>query len=659
MKYRIFLAGVIVLLDLLFLPKLVYNLNLLFQGHDMTEVIGNMKEFSVMFPWEILGKSYTMLYLLFQIPVVVAIILTIWQEQKGIKNKMKNGIGGPEAAGGGQFGTARWQDQKERDITNTVWKYEKESLPKAGLVMGADLENKKVWLVTEDEHSLIIGTTGSGKTRRNIYPTIWTLAKAGESMVATDPKGELYAATRSFLESMGYEVVMLDFRNPRETSHHWNPMKPVLDALKDDDHSKASESAWNIAHMIVHQTKRTGDPIWANGSESVIAALILYVATQAKKDSEKHLGSVFQLLVEYGQVKKREIDDGIFEEYVPLVELLEDLPPGNIAKLAFATAGMSPEKMRGSFFASVAADLRLFSDPAISYMTSFQDHNLNELGKRKTAVFLIIPDEVKTRHFLAALYVDQTYLQLVELANKKANQRIDIRTNFLLDEFGNMPKITDFDTKITVSRSRGVRYNLVVQGLDQLKEKYGETANTISGNCRVWLYLLTGDNQTAKVISEKLGTYTVATDGYSSTSRARDLSSSYSQNLSKRELLTPDEVMRFPDFEAIIIRQRQYPSRIPTPDISQYPITFKATERGNIAKRDMKFDVFDPFNSKWEPELKEDIEQKDIEIPLDTSIELTEIPVDFESTIEDIDISMDDVVDIDDVVEKKKFMDLV
>lgn len=248
--------------------------------------------------------------------------------------------------------------------------------------------------------------------------------------------------------------------------------------------------------------ERTGDPVWATGAESVIAALILYIAIESKKDSQKHMASVFQLLVEYGVVKKREIGDGMMEEYVPLLELIESLERGHLAKLAFATAGMAPEKMRGSFFASVAADLRLFADPSIAYMTSFQDHDLKQPGEKKTATFLIIPDEVKTRHFLATLYIDQTYFELVNLANSRPEGRIAIRTSCLLDEFGNMPRISDFDTKITVSRSRGVRYNIVVQGLDQIKEKYGKLANTITGNCRVWLYLLTGDNETAEVISK-------------------------------------------------------------------------------------------------------------------------------------------------------------
>lgn len=663
MKFRILLVVFVILADFLILPKIVYNFDLLIKRTELEVIVNNLTNLSILYPWEILNKPYGTLYLILQGLIATLIVLIIWKENKGIKNKMQNGIGGPEASGNGQYGTSRWQTEKERDISNTVWKYEKEIIKTGGIVLGADLEKKKVWLVSEDEHTLIIGTTGSGKTRRVIYPGIWVLAKAGESFIATDPKGELYAATKKFLEAQGYEVIMLDFRKPKSSTHHWNPMKAVIDALKENDESKASESAWNIANMIVYQKERTGDPVWATGAESVIASLILYVAMESKKDSEKHMASVFQMLVEYGVVKKRDIGDGTMEEYVPLLELIESLERGHIAKLAFATAGMSPEKMRGSFFASVAADLRLFADPSISYMTSFQDHDLKQPGEKKTATFLIIPDEVKTRHFLATLYIDQTYFELVTLANSSPGGRVPINTSFLLDEFGNMPRISDFDTKVTVSRSRGVRYNIVVQGLDQIKEKYGKLTTTITGNCRVWLYLLTGDYETAEIISKKLGTYTIATDGYSATTRTKDSSSSYSENLAKRDLLTPDEVMRFPDYEAIVLRQRQNPIRVPTPDISKYPIEFIPIERGDSESKDISFDVFDPFKSRWEEEIKhfEETNSNELmDIP-DEPIEFTSEPMDIpdepmDITSESIDITSEP---IDIAQHKESYMDIV
>lgn len=132
-----------ILADLLILPKIVYNLDLLFKGIDLQIVINNLTTFSVIYPWVILKQSYGTFYLILQGFVATAIVLIIWKENRGIKNKMKNGIGGPEASGGGQFGTSRWQTEKERDANNSVWKYEKEPIKTAGIVLGADLKKKK------------------------------------------------------------------------------------------------------------------------------------------------------------------------------------------------------------------------------------------------------------------------------------------------------------------------------------------------------------------------------------------------------------------------------------------------------------------------------------------------------------------------------------
>jgi type IV secretion system protein VirD4 len=125
LKFRIFLVVFVILADLLILPKIVYNLDLLFKGTELQIVINNLTTFSVIYPWVILKQTYGTFYLILQGFVATAIVLIIWKENRGIKNKMKNGIGGPEASGGGQFGTSRWQTEKERDANNSVWKYEK------------------------------------------------------------------------------------------------------------------------------------------------------------------------------------------------------------------------------------------------------------------------------------------------------------------------------------------------------------------------------------------------------------------------------------------------------------------------------------------------------------------------------------------------------
>lgn len=509
------------------------------------------------------------LWLTSQLLLIALLIMIFWTDTPRKKNRVQDGVGGPDAAGQGQYGTSRWQDEKEVDRTTTVWRMG-QATEKGGLVLGVKEKKDQAWIVTEDFHSIIIGATRSGKSRRLVFPTIWQLAHAGESMILTDPKGELHERSADYLKNNGYNVVVLDFREPGR-GNRWNPMDPVIQAINSGDLSRAAKEAWSIAHMFVHQTpgSNKGDQIWNNGAESVIASLILAVAQDAEKDEQKHMTSVYRTLAELGETKKVMMGNSIID-VVPLNDYMSSLPADHPARDAFATARLAPERTRGSFYATVSALLRLFSDPALAYLTAKQDHDLKQIGQEKTAVFLIIPDEDTTRHSLAALYVDQAYQALVELANDNKG-RIPVRVNNILDEFGNMPTIKDFDTMLTVSGGRGIRWNLILQDFQQLKKAYPDTYKTIQGNCHTWIYLLTQDAETAKDISIKCGKYTIETDSSSVNMRGYEASRGRSMGLTGRDLLTTDEVMRWPENKSLVIRSRQFPARLSLPDLSKWP----------------------------------------------------------------------------------------
>jgi type IV secretion system protein VirD4 len=519
----------------------------------------------------IVDTNLLKVFLTLQGIVALLCVLTIWDTRIKRKDRRMDGVEGPEVAGSGQFGTSRWQTEEETDKCSTVWNIdEDEDLEKGGTVLGMDPEQGKAWLDTDDTHKLIIGTTRSGKTRTVVYPTIYANAIAGESMIITDPKGELFDRTSDYLKANGYRVVVLDFLDPGR-GNKWNPINNVLEALKDGDESAAAEAAWNTAHLLAHQKDSNGDSIWEDGSESVIAALIFAIANEAKKDDQKHMTSVYKTLAELGEVQKVKVGNALMD-YVPLNEFFKKLPKDHPARDAFATARLSPEKMRGSFFGSVSVMLRLFADPGVAYLTGSQDHRLEDVGRRRTAVFLIIPDENTTRHPLAALYVDQTYQALVKLSRKTRN-RLPVRVHMLLDEFGNMPKFKDFVAKLTVSGGRGILWNIVVQGIGQIKKTYGaDSLDTILGNCHTWIYILTADEGTAKKISFMTGQYTVETDNISSTSSGKHNSSTgRSTSLTGRALRTPDEIMRWPKEMSLLLRLRYHPAKLPCPDITKWP----------------------------------------------------------------------------------------
>nr|WP_269846509.1 type IV secretory system conjugative DNA transfer family protein [Paenibacillus roseus] len=461
--------------------------------------------------------------------------------------------------------------EKEMDRKAVIWKF-REMTEKGGIVIGAMLKKGYAWIIDQDLHTLIIGATRSGKTRRWVFPTLWRLAFSGESMILTDPKGEILAKAKRFLlEMMGYKIVYLDFREPGR-GNRWNPMHPVIKALKENKEAEAVQFASSMSHMFVHQSpgSKNGDQTWNNGAESVLQALTLAIAMEADRDDQKHLTSVYTMLGELGEVQKVKVGNQLMD-YVPLNEYMKSLPKDHPARAAFIAARLAPEKMRGSFYSSVATLLKNFADPAMQYITGSQDHELENVGKEKTAVFLIIPDEDTTRHQLAALYVEQTYQALVKLANKNGG-RIPVRVNMILDEFGNMPPFKDFATKLTVSGGRGVRWHLIVQDFQQLEVLYQGAAETIKGNCHVWLYLLTSSPKTAEEISKKLGDKTIETHGSSINDGGRSrISHGYNQGRTGRRLLKPEELERFPDDEALVLWLRHDPARVPMPDLSLWP----------------------------------------------------------------------------------------
>jgi type IV secretion system protein VirD4 len=429
---------------------------------------------------------------------------------------------------------------------------------KGGVVLGADRQRRKLWLDTEDTHCLIVGTTRSGKSRRLIVPTIWQLGLAGESMVIADLKGELYDWTAQFLRDIGYDVIRLDFREPGK-SRRSNPIDLVTKALAAQDVAKASQAAWDAAHIISYdQQMASGDKYWAFAQEALTAALILYVAIEAPPTA-RHMRTVYTMLVELGKDGGAEID-----------RLFDSLPLDHPARTAFGQSRLTTDKTRAGVFSGALGQIRLWSDISIAWLTAEQDHDLSQAGTKPTAVYIVIPDERSTYDMLATLYITQLYQALVDLSNRSPGRKLPIRTNMVLDEFGNLPPIPDFTKKLTTSAGRNIRFVLAVQGLDQIEKNYPRESRTITGNCWTWVYLLTSDKFTAEVVADKIGKYTIQTESYSSQTNQVGHSDGMSNALAQRYLVMPDEVMRWPAGVSCVMRTRMFPARLPLSDFSEY-----------------------------------------------------------------------------------------
>lgn len=437
-----------------------------------------------------------------------------------------------------------------------------------GIVMGMDRIGGKelgepperLYYISEDTHTLTIGATRSGKTRCLVIQSICLLGLAAESLVISDPKAELFHYTSEFLKKLGYEVICLDFKNP-EKSTRYNLLQPVIDAVNAGNMERAEMYAWDITNILVGDDV-SNEKIWENGEKSTIAAAILCVVVDNKKRPEyQNLTNVYWFIAEMSKSVGGK---------TPMSEYMKKLPSSHPARALMSIAEVAPSRTKGSFDTSALTTLRLFTSRSVYSVTHKSDYNISEIGRKKQALFMILPDEKTTYYPIASLMVSQLYELLVRQSDQRGG-RLERRVNFVLDEFGNFTKLTDFTNKLTVAGGRGVRFNLFLQSFEQLTQKYDkETAAIVKSNCQTWIYLQADDKETLQEVCDKLGKYTTSAYQLSSQhGRYVNPSSSHSISLVARELLTTDEIRRIQRPSQIVI-SRSHPAMMNAPDLSQW-----------------------------------------------------------------------------------------
>jgi type IV secretion system protein VirD4 len=437
-----------------------------------------------------------------------------------------------------------------------------------GIVVGADKidssgdmeQSERLYYISEDTHTLTIGATRSGKTRCLVIQSICLLGLAGESLVISDPKAELFYYTSGFLKKLGYEVICLDFKNP-EKSTRYNLLQPVIDAVNKGDMERAEMYAWDITNILVGDDV-SNEKIWENGEKSTIAAAILCVVVDNKKRPEyQNLTNVYWFIAEMSKSVGGK---------TPMSEYMKKLPSSHPARALMSIAEVAPSRTKGSFDTSALTTLRLFTSRSVYSITHKSDYNIAEIGRKKQALFMILPDDKTTYYPIASLMVSQLYELLVRQSDQRGG-RLERRVNFVLDEFGNFTKLTDFTNKLTVAGGRGMRFNLFLQSFEQLTQKYDkETASIVKSNCQTWIYLKADDPETLQVVSDRLGKYTTSAYQLSSQhGRYVNPSSSHSISLMARELLTTEEVGRIERPDQLVI-SRSHPAIMNAPDLSQW-----------------------------------------------------------------------------------------
>lgn len=329
---------------------------------------------------------------------------------------------------------------------------------KYGILLGSD--GDKYYVNGDDTHTLTIGATRSGKSRCIVLPSIGILGLGGESMVISDPKGELHQYTYPYLKRLGYEVYAMDFKNP-ERSDHYNFLQEVIDAVNNNDMPRAQKKALDITEALV-ENDMTAEKIWTEGEKLILAACIIAVVYDNRKNPEyQNLTNVYYFINYMCELS----DNPPLKRYVDDISISDPNHP----VLAFISATkVAPGKTQGSFNISALATLRLFADINVYNITNRSSFNVIDLGRKKMALFMILPDYNTTYYGVASLMVDQIYSKLTETADLRGG-RLKNRVNFVLDEFGNFTVIPDFSVKLTVGGGRGIRFNLFVQSMAQLE----------------------------------------------------------------------------------------------------------------------------------------------------------------------------------------------
>ena len=437
-------------------------------------------------------------------------------------------------------------------------------------------ETKKGYDITfsKPAHTLIIGTTGSGKTTTFINPTIQILSntKTQPSMLISDPKGELYSLHAKSLIKRGYDVKVLDLRNPY-CSIRWNPLEKPFEMYQEmlslDDKVRVNEEEGyyifedkiyydkeelqstiqvkkqeifdevyedlNDICSVLCPIKNKSEPIWESGAKNFILAITLAML----EDSENpELGMTKEKFNFYNVMK---IATNTQDDCEELIQYFNHRSPISKSVSLSKQVLDASDKTRGSYLSTVFDKLSLFSDMSICSLTSANEIDFGVIVDKPTALFLQIPDEKETRHTLAAMVILQAYKALVAKANTYPDLSLPRSVYFLLDEFGNLPQIHKLEQMITVGRSRKIWLVLVVQSYAQLAKVYDEkSADIIKSNCNIQIFIGTTDQKTIEEFSKKCGNYSIIQKNVSFSSSNDGVGSSVS--VKERPLIYPTEL---------------------------------------------------------------------------------------------------------------------
>ena len=449
--------------------------------------------------------------------VASALKLVVYYRSKNAK-KFRQGV---------EYGSARWGNRKDIEpfmdpvFENNVILTETERL-----TMNSRPKAPKY---ARNKNVIVIGGSGSGKTRFYVKPNLMQMTDH-VSYVVTDPKGTIIVECGKMLVNGGYRIKVLNTINFKK-SMHYNPFHYI----------RSEKDILKLVNTIIANTKGEGEKstedFWVKAERLLYSALIGYIWYEAPEEEQN-----FSTLLEFINASETREDDEEFKNAVDeLFEELEAENPEHFAVRQYRKYKLAAGKTAKSILISCGARLAPFDIAELREIMSYDEMELDKIGDRKTALFLIMSDTDTTFNFVIAMLQSQLFNLLCDKADDEYGGRLPVHVRVIADEFANIGQIPQFDKLIATIRSREISASIILQSQSQLKAMYKDSADTILGNCDTTLFLGGKEKTTLKEMSELLGKETI--DLYN-TSETRSNQKSFGLNYQKtgKQLMTEDEI---------------------------------------------------------------------------------------------------------------------
>ena len=422
-----------------------------------------------------------------------------------------------------EHGSAKWADNYDKKMFT-----DKTGIP-CGDNFYVTVENPDhKYYSSHNLNEIVIGGSGAGKSFRKIKPDIMQMTG---SYVVTDPSGELYRDCAKILRENGYKVRVLNLTNIN-LSNSYNPFVYMVE----------EQDVLNIADLFMKNSAGEGEKedFWSGAAQDMLVMIMLYLF---KADDEvKSFGRVIRL-VNSIQYKNNKIDETCELGRCMKKHQMNEKNKNDAASINWNGLLGTPQETLGSIAKTLSTRLRLWAVEDVDMLTGDDEMDFDDIGVNKTAIFLIIPAARQTYKAVANIFYSQLFERLMYIASLKYNNRLPLLVACELDEFANLGTIPNFSEILAVVRKYNIRLCVVLQGLSQLKAIYEKTFDSIIGNCSIFTFLGTNDQESKEYVSKKLGKTTVRTDTKSH-NRGNQGGGTDNESFAARDLLTPDEISR-------------------------------------------------------------------------------------------------------------------